>query len=234
MRELNAVLTRESLSSYPMRAIRRSGQRTISLLNVPACAFLRDAALRDWAGDCRPRLGSRSRIRSAKCFCICGDGGFAHVWSELETAKRLGIKVTVIVLNNQILGYQWHAEDVLYGDHTDACQSGPVDHAAIARACGCEGVRIEKPADFQASARTRAALEHHDGDRRDDRSQSVSADHVVRRQDGILMPTVDAGTQPSFRTAQRASDPESIVKGSKINMDPGSSLHWNASIQCPG
>jgi len=82
-------------------------------------------------------------------FCICGDGGFAHVWSELETAKRLGIKVTVIVLNNQILGYQWHAEDVLYGDHTDACQLGPVDHAAIARACGCEGIRIEKSADFK-------------------------------------------------------------------------------------
>ena len=60
----------------------------------------------------------------------------------------MGVKLTVIVLNNQILGYQSHAEDVMYGDHTDACELGPVDHAAIARACGCEGVRIEEPAQF--------------------------------------------------------------------------------------
>jgi acetolactate synthase-1/2/3 large subunit len=63
----------------------------------------------------------------------------------------MGIKVTVIVLNNQILGYQWHAEDAMYGDHTDACQLGPVDHAAIARACGCEGIRVEQPGDFSAA-----------------------------------------------------------------------------------
>jgi acetolactate synthase-1/2/3 large subunit len=59
------------------------------------------------------------------------------------------VKVTLIVLNNQILGYQWHAEDALYGDHTDACQFGPVDHAAIARACGCEGIRVEKASDIR-------------------------------------------------------------------------------------
>ena len=94
-------------------------------------------------------LGVKVAVAGREVFCITGDGGFAHVWSELETAKRLGIKVIVIVLNNQILAYQSHAEDVLYGDHTDACALGPVDHAAIARACGCEGVRVEKPADFQ-------------------------------------------------------------------------------------
>jgi acetolactate synthase-1/2/3 large subunit len=61
----------------------------------------------------------------------------------------MGVKVTLVVLNNQILGYQWHAEDTMYGDHTDACQLGPVDHAAIARACGCEGIRVEKAADIR-------------------------------------------------------------------------------------
>ena len=52
-------------------------------------------------------------------------------------------------MNNQILGYQWHAEDVMYGSHTDACQFAPVDHAAIARACGCEGARVERPTEFK-------------------------------------------------------------------------------------
>ena len=55
----------------------------------------------------------------------------------------MGMSLTLIVLNNQILGYQQHAEDLLYGDHTDACGFTSVDHAAIARATGCHGVRIE-------------------------------------------------------------------------------------------
>jgi acetolactate synthase-1/2/3 large subunit len=93
-------------------------------------------------------LGAKLAAPGKNVFCVTGDGGFAHVWAELESAKRLGIAVTVVVLNNQILGYQQHAEDVLYGGHTDACALAPVDHAAIARACGCEGVRIERPADF--------------------------------------------------------------------------------------
>ena len=93
-------------------------------------------------------LGAKLAAPSQNVFCVTGDGGFAHVWAELESAKRLGIAVTVIVLNNQILGYQQHAEDVQYGAHTDACALSPVDHAAIARACGCNGERIEQPADF--------------------------------------------------------------------------------------
>jgi acetolactate synthase-1/2/3 large subunit len=55
----------------------------------------------------------------------------------------------LIVLNNQVLGYQKHAEMVLFGNYTDVCDFAPVDHAAIAKACGCEGVRIEDPATFR-------------------------------------------------------------------------------------
>jgi acetolactate synthase I/II/III large subunit len=94
-------------------------------------------------------IGAKIAHPSREVVCIAGDGAFAHMWSELETAVRMKTKVIVIVLNNQILGYQWHAEDVMYGNHTDACQFAPVDHAAIARACGCDGVRVEKPGDFK-------------------------------------------------------------------------------------
>ncbi len=94
-------------------------------------------------------IGAKIAHPAREVVCITGDGAFAHMWSELETAVRMKTKVIIIVLNNQILGYQWHAEEVLYGNHTDACQFAPVDHAAIARACGCEGVRVEKPAEFK-------------------------------------------------------------------------------------
>jgi acetolactate synthase-1/2/3 large subunit len=58
------------------------------------------------------------------------------------------LKIIVTVLNNQILGYQKHAEDVLFGAHTSAIYFEPVDHAAIARACGLHGIRVEDPADY--------------------------------------------------------------------------------------
>jgi acetolactate synthase-1/2/3 large subunit len=64
---------------------------------------------------------------------------------------RLKLPITILVLNNQILGYQKDAEDSIFGAHTDACYFATVDHAAIARACGCHGVRVER-ADEMARA----------------------------------------------------------------------------------
>jgi acetolactate synthase I/II/III large subunit len=94
-------------------------------------------------------IGAKAARPEAPVFCLVGDGGFAHVWSELETARRMNLPVVVTVLNNQILGYEKHAEKVLFNDYSDVCDFEAVDHAAIARACGCEGIRIENPADFK-------------------------------------------------------------------------------------
>ena len=93
-------------------------------------------------------IGAKIGQPAAPVICLAGDGGFAHCWAELETARRMGTNIPVIVLNNQVLGYQKDAEDVLFGAHTDAVDFAPVDHAAIARACGCHGERIERAADF--------------------------------------------------------------------------------------
>ncbi|HTE15387.1 MAG TPA: acetolactate synthase catalytic subunit [Burkholderiales bacterium] len=148
MRELNTFLTPDTLivtdasysSIWAMNYLtaQRAGQR-----------FLTGRGLAGLGWGFPAAIGARIAHPSRDVVCIAGDGGFAHMWSELETAARMKIKTTVIILNNQILGYQWHAEEVLYGNHTDACQLASVDHAAIARACGCDGVRIEKPADFK-------------------------------------------------------------------------------------
>ena len=90
-------------------------------------------------------MGAKLGNPDKPVFCVVGDGGFAHVWSELETTRRHGIKVVVAVMNNSILGYQKHAEDAGLGRHTNVCDFSPVDHAAIAEACGCKGIRVEQP-----------------------------------------------------------------------------------------
>ena len=148
MHELNGLITPDTLvvtdasysSIWAMNYLtaQRAGSR-----------FLTGRGLAGLGWGFPAALGAKIAHPSRDVVCIAGDGGFAHMWSELETAARMKLNITLIILNNQILGYQWHAEEVMYGTHTDACQLSPVDHAAIARACGCEGLRIEKPADFK-------------------------------------------------------------------------------------
>lgn len=96
-------------------------------------------------------IGAQLAAADRRVICLCGDGGFAHSWAELETLRRLRLPVTVLVLNNGILGYQKHAEDVIFGEHTDAVDFAAVDHAAIARACGVEGRRVERGEDVGAA-----------------------------------------------------------------------------------
>ena len=98
-------------------------------------------------------IGAKVSQPRSPVLCMVGDGGFAHVWAELETAARENTPVVLTVLNNGCLGYQKDAEDVKFGRHSDRCYFSPVDHAAIARATGCRGVRIEKAADYLPALR---------------------------------------------------------------------------------
>jgi acetolactate synthase-1/2/3 large subunit len=92
-------------------------------------------------------IGAQLASPASRVVCVAGDGGFAHTWAELETLARLRLPVVTIVLNNQILGYQKHAETAFFGGFTEACDFAPVDHAAIARACGVRGLRVERSED---------------------------------------------------------------------------------------
>lgn len=96
-------------------------------------------------------IGAQVAAPGRRVVCLCGDGGFGHSWAELETLFRLQLPVTVVVLNNGILGFQKHAEDAKFGEHTIACDFASVDHAAIARACGISGVRVERGEDLGAA-----------------------------------------------------------------------------------
>ncbi len=94
-------------------------------------------------------IGAQMACPDKRVVCVGGDGGFAHCWAELETARRLKLPITMIVLNNQILGYQKDAEDVRNKAHTDAVYFEAVDHAAIARACGVRGLRVAQAEELE-------------------------------------------------------------------------------------
>lgn len=124
---------------------------------APGMRFLTPRGLAGLGWGLPLAIGAKVARPQAGVVALVGDGGFAHSWAELETMVRMGISVTVIVLNNGVLGYQKDAETVKFGTYTTACHFAPVDHAAIARACGCEGVRVE--AADQILPALRAALQ---------------------------------------------------------------------------
>ena len=124
---------------------------------APGMRFLAPRGLAGLGWGLPMALGAKAARPGSPVVCVTGDGGFGHVWAELETARRMSAAVVVIVLNNGVLGYQRDAEDVRFGRHTSACQFTPVDHAQIARACGCEGVTVERAADYMPALRTALA-----------------------------------------------------------------------------
>ncbi|MEU8118736.1 acetolactate synthase catalytic subunit [Spirillospora sp. NPDC049024] len=90
-------------------------------------------------------LGAKIAAPARRVIAVVGDGGFAHVWSELETALRERLPVTVVVLNNSVLGAQRHAENAVFGETTTGVEFEPVDHAAVATAAGATGITVDGP-----------------------------------------------------------------------------------------
>ncbi len=99
-------------------------------------------------------MGAKLASPERPVVCLVGDGGFGHVWSELETCVRERIAIAIVVLNNGTLGYQKDAEHVKFGRHTGACTFGTVDHAAIADACGCLSRAVRNPEELESAIRS--------------------------------------------------------------------------------
>lgn len=152
MTELQALLTPETIvvadASYSSMWV--AGQlRSLA----PSMRFLTPRGLAGLGWGLPLALGAKAGRPGSPVIALVGDGGFAHSWAELETMVRMKIPVTVVVLNNGVLGFQKDAETVKFGAYTTACHFSSVDHAAIARACGCSGVRIDRVEDIADALR---------------------------------------------------------------------------------
>jgi acetolactate synthase-1/2/3 large subunit len=97
-------------------------------------------------------IGAALVHRDRPVVAVAGDGGFAMSMSELETAVREGLRIIVLVFDNERYG-TIRMHQVRDGREPIGTDLGPVDFAAIARAMGARGVRVDSDAGFEAALR---------------------------------------------------------------------------------
>jgi acetolactate synthase-1/2/3 large subunit len=112
---------------------------------------------------------------------LTGDGGFNMMLGEIETARRLGLTFTIIVVNNAASGYVKALQHLVYGaGNYHASDLAETDYAAAARVLGCNGIRVEKPDQLAQALSTAMGLKG-----------PTVVDVVVTRDPAKMLPGVD-------------------------------------------
>ena len=83
-----------------------------------------------------------------KVLAICGDGGFMMNSQEVETEARLGIDVTILLINDNAYGFiKWKQANMGFTDF--ALDLGNPDFIKYIEAYGGKGYRVEKAEDLK-------------------------------------------------------------------------------------
>ena len=106
-------------------------------------------------------VGAKLARPQATVVGLMGDGSFGMSVGELETVGRLGLPLTLIQFNNACFGWIKVSQDLLYHGRCFGVDfSSDTDHAAIARAFGLRGVRVEDPEDVTPALREALSADH--------------------------------------------------------------------------
>jgi acetolactate synthase-1/2/3 large subunit len=121
---------------------------------------------------------------STPAVAITGDGGFNMMLGELETARRAGIGLTIVVVNNAASGYVKALQHAIFRGRYQSSDLVEMDYAAIAHAMGCNGIRIEDPDRLGDALQAGLA----------ERTRPTVLDVVVTRDPARMLPAVDNRT----------------------------------------
>jgi acetolactate synthase-1/2/3 large subunit len=106
-------------------------------------------------------VGAKLARHQATVVGLMGDGSFGMSAGELETVGRLGLPLTLIQFNNACFGWIKVSQDLLYDGRCFGVDfSADTDHAAIARAFGLRGVRVEDPEDVAPALQEALSADH--------------------------------------------------------------------------
>jgi len=130
-------------------------------------------------------MGAKLAAPDRPVFGLTGDGGFNMVLGELETARRLGLAFTLIVVNNAASGYVKALQHLMYGAGSyQSSDLREINYASVAESLGCRGIRVEHPDRLADAIRTGLA----------ETERPVVLDVVVTRDPAKMLPGVDNRT----------------------------------------
>ena len=123
--------------------------------------YLRSAGSLGWGFPAS--LGAKCAVPERPVISFVGDGGFYYHLSELETAARWGINTVTVVNNNSALGQCLPGVEQAYGARSgipsDLMRFRNVDFTLIAKAMGCQGIRVERPHEIASALKAALAAD---------------------------------------------------------------------------
>jgi acetolactate synthase I/II/III large subunit len=129
-------------------------------------------------------IGAALAAPGSPVVAITGDGGFNMVLGELETARRAGLGLTIVVVNNAASGYVKALQHAMMGGRYQSADLSEMDYAGVARAMGVGGIRVEDPEALGPALAAGVA----------ERDRPTVVDVVVTRDPGQMLPAVDNRT----------------------------------------
>ena len=186
---------RRTASSASTTASTRSGSRAIirRASRTRCCSTMR---WRRWARACRRAMASAMVYPDRKVMAICGDGGFMMNSQEMETAVRLGLNITVLILRDDSYGMiRWKQANMGFKDW--GLTFGNPDFVKYAEAYGANGHRVDSADDLPRAAQAHARHARRPPDRLpgrlcrqrpdpEQRDQGVEREAMIGATDAIL------------------------------------------------
>ncbi|MEM6762768.1 MAG: thiamine pyrophosphate-binding protein [Pseudomonadota bacterium] len=122
---------------------------------IPGRTFVPDRGFASIGYGLPGAMGAKLAEPERVVVALTGDGGFNMTLGELETAIRLNLSITIVVVNNAASGYVKALQHLMYGE--GAYQSSDLhdtNYAAAAQAMGARGIRVEDPDHLAGAFRT--------------------------------------------------------------------------------
>jgi len=93
-------------------------------------------------------MGAHVARPQVKTVAVMGDGSFGMCVGELETAVRLKLPITFVVISNAVYGWIKAGQKSGFGQRYFSVDFGVTDHAKVAEAFGVRSWRVTQPSEL--------------------------------------------------------------------------------------
>jgi acetolactate synthase I/II/III large subunit len=123
-------------------------------LTKPNQGFLRAAGSLGWGLPAG--IGAQIARPDSQVVVFTGDGGLFYHLSELETAARWNVPVTIVVNDNHSLNQEINPYTVAYGGsltgrHGELWHFNDIDLSVVAQSMGVKGIRVNKASELESA-----------------------------------------------------------------------------------